>query len=273
MVGRNTLSRYYYDSDTSYYSTDYSDSEDDYVDAKGKEILGFSLEKLNLGPRKKLLVLNLNGFLVNRIHHTKVNEIPKSRSPDAVYRNFKVFRRPYVEEFMKFCLERFELGIWSSAIEHNVDDALNCSIGSSTKKLLFVWDQNQCLDSGFKSLENANKPLFFKELKKIWDQIKKGGPFSASNTLLIDDKPNKAFLNTPHTGIFPEPWKVQDKDDKTLDPKGELCLFLEGLANANDVTSYVKENPFGNSAITSSHSDWDYYCNVQKCIQSRIYQK
>ncbi|KAG5043847.1 hypothetical protein JHK87_007762 [Glycine soja] len=28
-----------------------------------------------------------------------------------------VFERPFSEEFMKFCLERFEVGIWSSAME------------------------------------------------------------------------------------------------------------------------------------------------------------
>jgi hypothetical protein len=28
-----------------------------------------------------------------------------------------VFKRPFSEEFMKFCLERFEVGLWSSAME------------------------------------------------------------------------------------------------------------------------------------------------------------
>jgi hypothetical protein len=28
-----------------------------------------------------------------------------------------VFKRPFSEEFMKFCLERFEVGIWTSAQE------------------------------------------------------------------------------------------------------------------------------------------------------------
>ena len=56
-------------------------------------------------------------------------------------------------------------------------------------------DQSQCYESGFKSLENKNKPLFFKQLKKLWEKVKKGGPYSASNTLLIDDTPYKALLN------------------------------------------------------------------------------
>lgn len=42
-------------------------------------------------------------------------------------------------------------------------------------------------------------------------------------------------------------------------PKGELRAFLDGLAEAKDVPTYVKDHPFGEPAITPSHSDWDYY--------------
>jgi len=59
----------------------------------------------------------------------------------------------------------------------------------------FVQGQDQCTNSGFRSLENKYKPLFFKEMIKVWDNVKIGGPYSASNTLLIDDKPYKALLN------------------------------------------------------------------------------
>jgi len=46
-----------------------------------------------------------------------------------------------------------------------------------------------------KSMEKKEKPLFFKQLKKVWEKINKGGPYSASNTLMIDDKPYKSFVN------------------------------------------------------------------------------
>jgi len=44
-------------------------------------------------------------------------------------------------------------------------------------------------------MEKKEKPLFFKQLKKVWEKINKGGPYSASNTLMIDDKPYKSFVN------------------------------------------------------------------------------
>jgi len=37
---------------------------------------------------------------------------------------------------------------------------------------------------------------------------------------------------------------------------------LDGLARAADVPGYVKEHPFGQSAITAIHPDWDFYSNI-----------
>ncbi|KAK7244990.1 hypothetical protein RIF29_39819 [Crotalaria pallida] len=257
MACKNKSYGYNSDSASSYYSAENSDSEDDYEDVQDVEKEIHRLDKLNFGPRKKLLVINLNRLLVNKIHRHDLKEIPNSRPHDAMSEMF-------------FDLKwGFGLPQWS---RHNIDPSLNCIIGSLKSKLLFVWDQGQCLDSGFNALERESRPIFFKELKKVWEKVKKGGPYTASNTLLIDDKPYKAFLNPPNTAIFPKAYKIEDKDDKTLDPKGELCLYLEGLANANDVQFYVKENPFGQPAITSSHPDWDYYSKVEESLRRRGYR-
>ncbi|WVZ05606.1 hypothetical protein V8G54_018952 [Vigna mungo] len=239
--------------------------------------LKLSLEKLNLGPRKKLLVMNLNGLLMHRVHIRDIWKVSKSRSRDGVYGSFLVnnlnmiiivvFKRPFCEEFMKFCLERFEVGIWSSAKEYNMDAALAIAIGSIRKKISFKLDQSHCTDSGYKSLEKATKPLFFKEFNKMWEKAKKSGPFNVSNTLLIDDKPYKAFLNPDNTAIFPESYDVNDVTDRGLDPRGELCSYLEAVADAPDVPSYVKDHPFGQLPITSAHPHWKFYSEVK---QSRL---
>ncbi|VVA35580.1 PREDICTED: ubiquitin domain-containing [Prunus dulcis] len=110
---------------------------------------GLPLEKLNLGPRKKLLVLSLGGLLCHR-------------------------------------------------------------------------DQVKCTDSGFKTLEKRDKPLFLKELKKVWEgkcsktRSSSTGKYSSSNTLLMDNQPYKALLNPPHTAICPAEYKVDQVDDMAL---------------------------------------------------------
>ncbi|XP_050380371.1 uncharacterized protein LOC126797713 [Argentina anserina] len=216
---------------------------------------------LNLAPRKKkLLVFDLNGLLVYRAFCFNTSVIPRDRAPDGKCGNHLVFKRPFAEEFMLFCLERFEVGIWTSALEKNVDGVLDCLMEKLRSRLIFVWDQHQCTDSGFKSLEKKMKPLFFKDLKKVWDQFK--GKFSASDTLLIDDQPYKALLNPPYSGIFLDPYVPDNGSDNALDPKKELGEYLSGLAVADDVQLYVKQNPFGLPAISSRHPDWNFYSAV-----------
>ncbi|KAK3226721.1 hypothetical protein Dsin_006583 [Dipteronia sinensis] len=156
--------------------------------------------KLNPGPMKKLVVLSLGGLLCHRVCRRKILTDPINRSSDASYGSIDVYKRPYCTDFIKFCLERFEVGIWSSAREWYMSNALDCIMVGLRSKVLFAWDQSQCTDSGFKTLENEFKPIFFKELEKIWDNKYYNLPsrveqYSSKNTLLIDTNPYKALLN------------------------------------------------------------------------------
>lgn len=113
-------------------------------------------------------------------------------------------------------------------------------------------------------MENSNKPVFLKEVKKLWEEIGNSSrnKYSLLNTLLIDDEPYKALLNHPHSAIFLNEYKAGEKDvDDVLGPNGELRQFLYGLAETDDVPSYVKENNLGigQPAITPSHPDWRFY--------------
>ena len=47
-----------------------------------------------------------------------------------------------------------------------------------------------------------------------------------------------------------------------IDPKGELGVYLDGLAAADDVQVYVKENPFGLPSMSNDHPDWNFYSNI-----------
>lgn len=72
-------------------SIDSHDSDDDDDDLEScpdpDTKLDLLLEKLNLGARKKLLVLSLSGLLMYRVNVRDENIIPKSRTPDWKYAN------------------------------------------------------------------------------------------------------------------------------------------------------------------------------------------
>ncbi|KAL1541357.1 hypothetical protein AAHA92_25590 [Salvia divinorum] len=230
-------------------SSDYEDNSEPETD------LGLSLDKLNLGPKKKLLILCLGGLLVDRVH-LRDKATVRGLRPDVVYGKFLVFKRPFCTDFLNFCFERFEVALWSSAREHNIEGVLtNITGGSANRnKLLFVWAQEECKETKFYCLNKGEKPLFLKELKDVWGSRSCKGKYSASNTLLIDDEPHVSLLNPPY--------KKHDRADTYLGPDSELRKYLDGLADAEDVPAYVKDHPLGQRAITPSHPNWDFYSKV-----------
>lgn len=63
------------------------DDEEEKNHESGKSELYLPLEKLNLGPKKKLLVLNLGGLFVHRVHK-RDRFIVQNYKPDFVSVNF-----------------------------------------------------------------------------------------------------------------------------------------------------------------------------------------
>lgn len=45
-------------------------------------------------------------------------------------------------------------------------------------------------------------------------------------------------------------------------PGGDLRVYLEGLALAEDVQKYVEQNSFGQKSITDSDPSWSFYAQV-----------
>ncbi|KAG2548216.1 hypothetical protein PVAP13_9KG152085 [Panicum virgatum] len=138
-----------------------------------------------------------------------------------------VFRRPYSDEFLDFCAQNFEVAIWSSRNKNNVELVVDIVMKDFKPCLLFCW-----------------------------------GDYSPSNTFLVDDSPYKALHNPPHTGIFPHSYSYQNWTDDSVGPGGDLRVYLQKLADADDVQTYVRNNPFGQPFITDSDPHWDFYSQL-----------
>ncbi|KAL6994135.1 hypothetical protein U1Q18_012241 [Sarracenia purpurea var. burkii] len=212
--------------------------------------------------RRKLLVLDVNGLLADI-----VSPPPKECKADTNISRRAIFKRPFCKDFLKFCFERFDVGIWSSRTKKIIDRVVDYLLGDMKCKLLFCWDLSHCTGTGFKTLENKHKELVFKELRKLWENYDtklpwEKGDYNESNTLLLDDSPYKALLNPMHTGIFPHSYNFKDRSDGSLGPEGNIQVYLRDLAAAEDVQRYVEEHPFGQRAIDETSSSWGYYHRV-----------
>ncbi|XP_062193672.1 uncharacterized protein LOC133897116 isoform X2 [Phragmites australis] len=221
--------------------------------------------------RKKLLILDLNGLLadINQDYHN-------AHMAHAKVKAKLVFKRPYCDDFLRFCFQNFELGIWSSRKRENVDSVVNILMRDLKQYLLFYWDMSSCTVTGCNTIDNKHKPLVLKELKKLWNKEDPNlpweqGEFSPSNTLLVDDSPYKALCNPPHTAIFPYPYSyLNQRDDYSLGPGGDLRIYLERLAAADDVQVFVRDNPFGQPSIKESDPNWNFYVQIIDKVEKSL---
>lgn len=200
-----------------------------------------------------------------------VSPPPKGHIADITIAKKAVFRRPFCFDFLKFCFERFEVGVWSSRTRKNVDRVVEFVMGDMKKKLLFCWDLSKCTATQFCTLENKHKPLVFKELRRIWEKDDselpwEKGDYSESNTMLLDDSPYKALLNPAHTAIFPYPYQFQNSNDNYLGVGGDLRVYLEELAAADNVQEFVEHHPFGQRAISQRSPNWGFFLKAMRSV-------
>ncbi|CAN7023674.1 hypothetical protein Bca4012_040958 [Brassica carinata] len=208
--------------------------------------------------RRKLLVLDLNGLLADI-----VSPLADCKADINIGRR-AIFKRPFCEEFLKFCFDKFEVGIWSSRKKNNVDRITEFLLGDMKRRLLFCWDMSYCATTTLGSLENRHKYVVFKDLNQLWEKHDprlpwQKGDYNETNTVLLDDSPYKALLNPPYTAIFPQSYSHQNKSDTSLGNGGDLRLHLEKLVEAENVQDFIKKNPFGQEAITEASETWEFY--------------
>ncbi|THG04216.1 hypothetical protein TEA_024476 [Camellia sinensis var. sinensis] len=193
--------------------------------------------------------------------------------------NFVEVSHPSPERLPVACLRRKLLildlnGLLADIVcpppkEKIIDGVVDYLLGDMKCKLLFCWDISHCTGTGFRTLENKHKEVVFKELRKLWEKQDinlpwETGYYNESNTLLLDDSPYKALLNPMHTGIFPYSYNFKDRSDNSLGPEGDLRVYLQDLATAEDFRKYIEEHPFGQVAIDETSSSWAYYQPVEQ---------
>nr|XP_043635805.1 uncharacterized protein LOC122606965 [Erigeron canadensis] len=227
-----------------------------------QKILGSSEENGHSHSRKKLLVLDINGLLVDI-----VLDPDEGYKADTTIGPKAVFKRPYCDEFLKFCFEKFNVGVWTSRTRRNIYRVLDFLMKDTQHQLLFCWDQSHCTETGFNTIDNSDKPLVLKELKKLWEKEDPKlpwdkGEYDESNTILLDDSPYKALRNPPYTAIFPYTYSYHNAEDTGLGPDGDLRNYLDRLATSDNVQKFIEQNPFGQQPITYNNESWKFYLKV-----------
>jgi len=170
---------------------------------------------------KKLLVLDLDETL---IHATDKSEYKHH----FVVGPYIVFKRPYLENFLNFCNEHFEIGVWTSSTEDYANRIIKEIIPEHIN-IKFLWSRDRCIRE---MNYETNEINWVKDLKKL----KKKG-YSLSNIIVVDDSPGKLKRQYGNL-VRVEPFFGKDDDSELK----RLESYLKTLTNVENVRTVEKRN-------------------------------
>lgn len=176
---------------------------------------------------KKLLILDIDETLVY------ANEERLEIEPDFNCCNYHVYKRPFLNEFLDFALETFEVSVWTSSGEDYADCIVK-NIFSDPEDLKFVWSRERCTPQ---QDWQTQKITYEKNLKKI----KKLG-FDLKSVIMVDDTYQKIRKSYGNLVLMKE--FLGDSGDKEL---LNLINFLKHLNSFENVRGVEKRGWYNQS--------------------------
>ncbi|CAF0805684.1 unnamed protein product [Adineta steineri] len=238
---------------------------------------------------KRLIILDLNGLLVQRLYKDEYVKCKRllTEQYDSNYLtrperigNFAVWFRPNVKEFLDWLMEHFHVAIWSSVLKFNIDPIVKYILPDEHERdrLLFWWDQQNChVEDDPTATDPKKARSFYKRLSSVWETVDINERWLMNqpkntdlrdHTLLIDDNKLKVRDNPQYTAIHPRSWKLFELyddnhnlkvyEDNVLNTDGELKTWLEGLLKWNGtVAEYVEQHPYNDPPLKEMEKKTD----------------
>ncbi|KND93850.1 putative FCP1y domain-containing protein [Tolypocladium ophioglossoides CBS 100239] len=193
----------------------------------------FALPSTLADPRRILVILDLNGTLLFR---------PTRKQPT------QFVERPHARRFLAYCLDFFHLAVWSSARPENVQHMLAQLLTSEQRqRCVVIWGRDRF---GLSQDDYNSRVQCYKRLSAMWNHpdvrashphASRGGRWDQSNTVLVDDSPEKG-RSEPHN-ILPIP-EFSGLKNEQADVLPQVHDYLNTLCYQADISRYMRQSPF-----------------------------
>jgi NLI interacting factor-like phosphatase len=152
-------------------------------------------------------IVDLNGVLLERLGQEPKNRDARSaalafRQSSHTLNRRRIWMRPHHAEFIRYLSRRYTIGVWSSATFATVQGLLDIVLegtGVRQESLIFVRDRVECphdtANGGFATI---------KPLRAVWTDKRYEKQCNPTNTIILDDSPNKARENPSSAILVPE---------------------------------------------------------------------
>ncbi len=157
-----------------------------------------------------LLILDLNNVLIHCIPIKEVKERNIDTTGAIRVGNKYVWKRPFMEIFLDYFINRYDVAIWSSVRKDNLELLLDL-LKPYSYKFKYIWDQSFCKRVTPHPNPNSGKPdILSKPLDNLKDQ------HTYKHVIIIDDCIYKMQENNPRNVIIIKKWEYNDKFDTEL---------------------------------------------------------
>jgi RNA polymerase II subunit A small phosphatase-like protein len=183
---------------------------------------------------KLLVILDLDETLIH------AHPIPlENHKWDFEFETYKVYKRPFLEEFLEALPQYFRVAVWSSASDDYVQYIVD-HIFPKNNPLEFVWGRSKCT---WKADHNMISDMGYVDYQnhfnyaKLLRKVKKKGIASLERMVIVDDTPKKCLQNYGNA-IYPDIFDGDKYDDELPD----LLKYLITLKDVENVRTIEKRN-------------------------------
>ena len=175
---------------------------------------------------KILAVLDIDETLVY------ATSSPKDDRWDFEVHYYRVYKRPYLTEFLDGLVKDFRVAVWSSASDDYVNEIVQ-RIFPKNYPLEFVWGRSQCthrIDYQQMEITGYHDPYKHYHYVKRLSKLKRSRNERLERVLIIDDTPGKAIHNYGNV-IYPKEFVGDLSDDELY----WLSQYLDTLKDVENV--------------------------------------
>lgn len=171
---------------------------------------------------RKLLVLDLDETLIY------ATEEKLEREANFTVGQYFVYKRPFVDCFLRFCFKNFDVAVWTTATKSYAEEIFK-NLLKENEILQFLWTRERCT---YEFDEELHEPILVKKLAKVRRRKRK-----LESVIVVDDSPNvwKSSYGNP---VCISKFNGDENDDELK----LLPLYLEKLLDVSNIRKIEKRN-------------------------------
>jgi carboxy-terminal domain RNA polymerase II polypeptide A small phosphatase len=185
--------------------------------------------------KDKLLILDVDETLI----HTELNEYDcdfTMKFDDGDEYTYSTIKRPYLDQFLKYAFDNFQVGIFTTAKFVYVEKIMQ-NLGVDMSSFKFIFDREYCNTK----FNNQTRERY---LIKSLDRVRRTIDFPLEKMLIVDDKPETASENYGNL-IQIKPFFYDKNDTELL----KLMSYLETIKDAENFRNIEKRGWSNNQKV------------------------